>query len=222
MLRSINPATGELAAEFAPHSIAEINDAVVAAHAAFEHWRRVEISAARGEIAQPRQNACASRREHCARLATEEMGKPITEARAEIEKCAWVCDYYAEHGPAMLADEPVKTEARESFITFQPLGVILAVMPWNFPFWQFFRAAAPILLGRQRAGAQARLERPALRAGHRESFPRGGVAGGLRARHPHRAGGRGRRAGARVRVRRDAHRQRRRRRANRRARRHCT
>jgi len=84
--------------------------------------------------------------EHCARIATEEMGKPITEARAEIEKCAWVCEYYAEHGPAMLADEPVKTEARESFITFQPLGVILAVMPWNFPYWQFFRAAAPALL----------------------------------------------------------------------------
>jgi succinate-semialdehyde dehydrogenase/glutarate-semialdehyde dehydrogenase len=146
MLRSINPATGELVAEFAPHSPSEINEAVAAAHAAFEHWRRIPL-AARAEKLRALAKMLRQQRDHCARLASEEMGKPITEALAEIEKCAWVCEYYAEHGPAMLADEPVKTEARESFITFQPLGVVLAVMPWNFPFWQFFRAAAPILLG---------------------------------------------------------------------------
>jgi succinate-semialdehyde dehydrogenase/glutarate-semialdehyde dehydrogenase len=86
------------------------------------------------------------RREHLARLAAVEMGKPVTEGMAEVEKCAWLCDFYAEHGAAMLADEPVATEARESFITFQPLGVILAVMPWNFPFWQVLRAGVPLLL----------------------------------------------------------------------------
>ncbi|HTB63425.1 MAG TPA: NAD-dependent succinate-semialdehyde dehydrogenase [Opitutales bacterium] len=146
MLRSVNPATGELTAEFQPHSISEINAAVVAAHTAFEKWRRVKIEA-RAEKLQSLAKILREQRDHCARIATEEMGKPITEARAEIEKCAWVCEYYAEHGPAMLADAPVKTEARESFVTFQPLGVVLAVMPWNFPFWQFFRAAAPILVG---------------------------------------------------------------------------
>jgi succinate-semialdehyde dehydrogenase/glutarate-semialdehyde dehydrogenase len=146
MLRSTNPATGELAAEFMPHSLPEINEAVAAAHAAFAQWRRVDL-AARAEKLRALAKILREQRDHCARIATEEMGKPITEALAEIEKCAWVCEYYAEHGPAMLADEPVKTEARESFITFQPLGVVLAVMPWNFPFWQFFRAAAPILLG---------------------------------------------------------------------------
>jgi succinate-semialdehyde dehydrogenase/glutarate-semialdehyde dehydrogenase len=145
MLRSINPATGELAAEFAPHSIVEINDAVISAHAAFKRWRHVDL-AVRAEKLRNLAKILREQTEHCARIATEEMGKPITEARAEIEKCAWVCEYYAEHGPAILADEPVKTEARESFITFQPLGVILAVMPWNFPYWQFFRAAAPALL----------------------------------------------------------------------------
>ncbi len=146
MLRSVNPATGELIAEFTPHSIPEVGSTVESAHAAFEKWRRVPVAV---RAAKLRDLAKILREQsgHCARLATEEMGKPITEARAEIEKCAWVCEHYAEHGPAMLADEPVKTEARESFITFRPLGVILAVMPWNFPFWQFFRAAAPILLG---------------------------------------------------------------------------
>jgi len=145
MLRSINPATGELIAEFAPHSLTEINEAVETAHRAFERWRRVDIQT-RAEKLRALAKTLRSQSEHCARIAAEEMGKPVTEARGEIEKCAWVCDYYAEHGLAMLADEPVKTEARESFVTFQPLGVILAVMPWNFPFWQFFRAAAPALL----------------------------------------------------------------------------
>ncbi len=146
MLRSVNPATGELTAEFAPNSIPEIGGAVEAANAAFGQWRRVPV-AARAEKLRGLAKILRGQVDHCAHLATGEMGKPITEARAEIEKCAWCCEYYAEHGPAMLAEEPVKTEARESFVTFQPLGVILAVMPWNFPFWQFLRAAAPILLG---------------------------------------------------------------------------
>jgi succinate-semialdehyde dehydrogenase/glutarate-semialdehyde dehydrogenase len=146
MLRSVNPATGELTAEFQPHSISEINAAVAAAHTAFEKWRRVKIEL-RAEKLHSLAKILREQRDHCARIATEEMGKPITEARAEIEKCAWACEHYAAHGPVMLADEPVKTEARESFVTFQPLGVVLAVMPWNFPFWQFFRAAAPILVG---------------------------------------------------------------------------
>ena len=67
------------------------------------------------------------------------MGKPIREARAEIEKCAWVCEYYAEQGPAFLADELIETDAGRSLVAWQPLGTVLAVMPWNFPFWQVFR-----------------------------------------------------------------------------------
>jgi succinate-semialdehyde dehydrogenase / glutarate-semialdehyde dehydrogenase len=145
MLRSINPATGEQTAEFEAHAIPEIVEAVEAAHAAFEKWRRVSVNE-RAEKLRGLAATLRAKRDHCARLATEEMGKPITEARAEIEKCAWVCDYYAEHGPASLTDEPVQTEAPESFVSYQPLGVILAVMPWNFPFWQFFRAAVPTLV----------------------------------------------------------------------------
>lgn len=81
-----------------------------------------------------------------ARLMAEEMGKPVRDGRAEAEKCAWVCDYYAENAGRFLAPEYVETDAQESFVTFQPLGVILAVMPWNFPFWQVFRFAAPALM----------------------------------------------------------------------------
>jgi succinate-semialdehyde dehydrogenase/glutarate-semialdehyde dehydrogenase len=81
-----------------------------------------------------------------ARLMGEEMGKPVRDGRGEAEKCAWVCDYYAEHAERFLAPEAVETDARESFVTFQPLGVVLAVMPWNFPFWQVFRFAAPALM----------------------------------------------------------------------------
>jgi succinate-semialdehyde dehydrogenase/glutarate-semialdehyde dehydrogenase len=86
------------------------------------------------------------RAEDLARLMTLEMGKPIREARAEIEKCAWVCEYYADEGAGFLADEPVESDAGRSFVAWQPLGTVLAVMPWNFPFWQVFRFAAPALV----------------------------------------------------------------------------
>src|SRR5574338_1435201 len=77
---------------------------------------------------------------------TMEMGKPIAQSKAEVEKCAWVCDYYADNAEQFLSDEIIKTDASRSFVTFQPLGVVLAVMPWNFPFWQVFRFAAPALM----------------------------------------------------------------------------
>ena len=86
------------------------------------------------------------RAEELARLMTLEMGKPIGEARAEIGKCAWVCEYYADAGPGFLADEPVDSDAARSLVAWQPLGTVLAVMPWNFPFWQVFRFAAPALV----------------------------------------------------------------------------
>ncbi len=81
-----------------------------------------------------------------ARLMAAEMGKPVAQGKAEVEKCAWVCEYYAEQGPDFLAPEHIATDARRSFVAYRPLGVILAVMPWNFPFWQVFRAAAPALM----------------------------------------------------------------------------
>jgi succinate-semialdehyde dehydrogenase/glutarate-semialdehyde dehydrogenase len=81
-----------------------------------------------------------------ARLMTEEMGKPVAQSRSEVEKCAWVCDYFAENGEEFLRDTMIESDASKSFVTFQPIGVVLAVMPWNFPYWQVFRFAVPGLM----------------------------------------------------------------------------
>ena len=87
-----------------------------------------------------------NRRESLARLMALEMGKPLAQGLAEVEKCAWVCEYYAEHAARFLGDEPAPSDATRSFVAYRPLGVILAVMPWNFPLWQVFRFAAPGLM----------------------------------------------------------------------------
>src|SRR5258705_4949050 len=89
------------------------------------------------------------RKGHYAGLITAEMGKPITQAEAEVEKCAWVCEYFADNAERFLARQPVQTNARLSYVAFEPVGVVLAVMPWNFPFWQVFRFAAPTLIDRK-------------------------------------------------------------------------
>jgi succinate-semialdehyde dehydrogenase/glutarate-semialdehyde dehydrogenase len=102
--------------------------------------------AGRADLVRQASAVLRQRAEELARLMTLEMGKPIREARAEIEKCAWVCDYYADEGPGFLADEPVGSDAGRSLVAWQPLGTVLAVMPWNFPFWQVFRFAAPALV----------------------------------------------------------------------------
>jgi len=143
-MRSINPATGELVAEYADYTDAEVERCVAAAFGVVPRWRALPVAkraAMVGRVAE----VLAARREDLALLMTREMGKPIREARAEVDKCAWVCRYYAEHGVAQLSPESVATDARESFVRFDPLGVVLAVMPWNFPLWQVFRFAAPAL-----------------------------------------------------------------------------
>jgi succinate-semialdehyde dehydrogenase/glutarate-semialdehyde dehydrogenase len=142
---SINPSTGMLLAEHAPHSPAELDRRISEAHAAQRAWRDAPISDRARALAQVGA-ALRARRDELARLATLEMGKPITQAEAEVEKCAWVCEHYAEHGPAMLAPTKTPSDASESFVRYEPLGVVLAVMPWNFPYWQVFRCAAPALM----------------------------------------------------------------------------
>ncbi len=144
-IRAINPATGEVVAthdEMTPAAAAGIIEDV---HAAFLGWRRKSFA----ERAAPMRRAAAILRGSAgeyARLMAREMGKPVREGVAEAQKCASVCDFYADSAERFLARETIATEARKSFVTFNPLGVVLAVMPWNFPFWQVFRFAAPGLM----------------------------------------------------------------------------
>ncbi len=144
-IQTINPATGEVLETFELDSQEKINAALASAHEAFLKWRATSFA----ERARHIQNVARYMREHktaLARIAVLEMGKSITEAEAEVEKCAWGCDYFAENTEQFLADEKIASSASESYVAFRPLGVILAVMPWNFPYWQVFRFAAPALM----------------------------------------------------------------------------
>jgi len=144
MLTSIDPATGEELARFAPHSAAEVDRLLTQAVSAQASWRTAPIQH-RTDLLRALARVLRDRSPALARLITSEMGKPLSEATAEIEKCALTCEYYAANAAGMLADEPVQTDAALSRIVYDPLGVVLAVMPWNYPFWQFFRFAAPAL-----------------------------------------------------------------------------
>jgi succinate-semialdehyde dehydrogenase/glutarate-semialdehyde dehydrogenase len=145
MMRAVNPATGELIREVPEHDEDEVNRRLEQAEAAFASWRRFDFE----ERARHLTSVADLLRENLddfARLMTEEMGKPIAASESEVEKCAWVCDFYAEHAEAFLATETVATDASKSLVRYDPIGPVLAVMPWNFPFWQFFRFAAPALM----------------------------------------------------------------------------
>jgi succinate-semialdehyde dehydrogenase/glutarate-semialdehyde dehydrogenase len=144
MISAINPATGATLATYELTTPEQVDAALDAAVAAQAEWRERPIQM-RVELLSAMAKSLRANKERLARLITEEMGKPIVEAEAEIEKCAWTCDFYAEAAPRFLADEVVGSTASESYIAFDPLGVVLAIMPWNYPFWQFFRFAAPAL-----------------------------------------------------------------------------
>ncbi len=144
-ITTVNPATGEELASYAYHSASETERILQRADEAFRHHRATTFAERAGAMRRVA-DLLEDRKQELGELMTREMGKPLAEAVAEAEKCAWGCRYYAEHAEAQLADEPVETEASRSLIVYQPLGAIAAVMPWNFPFWQVFRFAAPNLM----------------------------------------------------------------------------
>ena len=144
-LEAINPSTGEAIATYDETTSEELELTISQVHEAFDSWRRVAFSE-RANLLNKAAGVLRENSEKYARVMTEEMGKPIRDARSEVEKCAWVCDYYAEKGESFLQPEIIETDATKSFVTFQPLGVVLAVMPWNYPFWQVFRFAASGLM----------------------------------------------------------------------------
>jgi succinate-semialdehyde dehydrogenase/glutarate-semialdehyde dehydrogenase len=144
-IQSVNPATGEVLQTFSATSPAELERIMTRTHAAFVEWRSVPFATRAERMRGAARLLRKDKAEH-ARTMTLEMGKPIVQAEAEVDKCAWACDYYADHAEGFLAEQPRETDASRSYVRFDPLGPVLAVMPWNFPFWQVFRFAAPALM----------------------------------------------------------------------------
>jgi succinate-semialdehyde dehydrogenase / glutarate-semialdehyde dehydrogenase len=145
MLAVINPTTGRQEEEYGEMTLSETGAIVAAAHEAFLAWRRTSFQE-RAVLLRRVAAILHDNKETYARLMVKEMGKLLTAARDEVDKCAWCCLYFADQAEAFMRDEFVATDAAKSYITHQPLGVILAIMPWNFPFWQVFRFAAPALM----------------------------------------------------------------------------
>mgnify|MGYP003444832007 FL=1 len=145
MLTSINPTNNKPILTYDETSSEESLKIISLADDAFTIWKETSF-AHRSALMKNAARVLRENSEEYSVLMTVEMGKPIVQSRAEVEKCAWVCDYYAENAEMFLADEIIKTEATKSFVSYQPIGVILAIMPWNFPFWQVFRFAAPNLM----------------------------------------------------------------------------
>jgi succinate-semialdehyde dehydrogenase/glutarate-semialdehyde dehydrogenase len=145
MIKSINPATEKEIKSYNEMKYDEIEQIISSADNTFEDWRRTSFSV-RSQKMKKAGSVLRKNLNKYARIMTEEMGKPIAQSRSEVEKCAWVCDYFAENGEEFLKDKIIKSDASKSFVTYQPIGVVLAVMPWNFPFWQVFRFAAPGLM----------------------------------------------------------------------------
>ncbi|HSD64534.1 MAG TPA: NAD-dependent succinate-semialdehyde dehydrogenase [Ignavibacteriaceae bacterium] len=145
MIKSINPATEEEIRSYEEMKPDEIKRIISSANKTFNGWRRISFST-RSQKMKTAGEILRNNLEKYSRLMTEEMGKPIQQSRSEIEKCAWVCDYFAEKGEEFLRDISIESDASNSFVSFQPLGVVLAIMPWNFPYWQVFRFAVPSLM----------------------------------------------------------------------------
>ncbi|KAA9345911.1 NAD-dependent succinate-semialdehyde dehydrogenase [Adhaeribacter soli] len=144
-IQTLNPATGKVEKTFDPHTEAEIETMLAKGEKAFQTWRHSNFTH-RSELMRFVQGELAGNTEKYARIITAEMGKPIQQSRGEVRKCALACEYYAANAETFLADELIKTGATRSYIAYEPLGIILAIMPWNFPFWQVFRFAAPAIM----------------------------------------------------------------------------
>ncbi len=145
MIQSVNPVSGEAISTYDKHSFSDVDIIINLCAQSQKNWAKEDFDR-RSALMLKVSAILRSQTDRFARMITLEMGKPIKQSHAEVMKCAKVCDYYAEHASAFLANEKVQTEASDSYIAYRPLGVVLAIMPWNFPFWQVFRFAAPALM----------------------------------------------------------------------------
>jgi succinate-semialdehyde dehydrogenase/glutarate-semialdehyde dehydrogenase len=144
-MKSINPANGELLHDFKEQSDQEVKQIIDRVEEDWQNWRKTSF-AYRQNLMQKAAKILRDKKPDFARTMSLEMGKPLAESQAEVEKSAWVCQYYAENAETLLEDELIASDASKSFVSFEPIGIVLAVMPWNFPFWQVFRFAAPALM----------------------------------------------------------------------------
>ncbi|MCB0761270.1 MAG: NAD-dependent succinate-semialdehyde dehydrogenase [Flavobacteriales bacterium] len=145
MIRSINPFSGEMLGEYSEMSLPEAHAVVERVAGAQAHWRNVPLNA-RCLLVKSLASILREKSHELSPVLTGEMGKPISQSRAEIEKCAWLCDYYADHFEELLTPRVVDTDASRSYVSYEPLGVVFGIMPWNYPFWQVFRFMIPALL----------------------------------------------------------------------------
>jgi succinate-semialdehyde dehydrogenase/glutarate-semialdehyde dehydrogenase len=175
---ALNPADGSLIRTYEETPDIEVEAHVALAHLAHLDWKKTPFSY-RSELMHRAARILRERSREFGELMTLEMGKPIAGAVAEAEKCAWVCEYYANGAEAFLADQEVETDAGRSFVTFQPIGVVLAVMPWNFPFWQVFRFAAPNLMAGNAGLLKHASNVPGCALAIQEIFEEAGFPGGL-------------------------------------------
>ncbi len=144
-IQTINPTNGKLIKSFQELNPEQVNEIIENVHNAYLSWRGSKFSE-RSKLMLNAANLLRENKKKYAETMTTEMGKPVKQAIAEAEKCAWVCEHYAENAESILANEVINTDASESYVQFDPLGIVLAVMPWNFPMWQVFRFAAPALM----------------------------------------------------------------------------
>jgi succinate-semialdehyde dehydrogenase / glutarate-semialdehyde dehydrogenase len=191
MIATINPMTGETVREYPALSASELETRLRTAWRAFERYRATSFEARAGHLARAAELLEADR-DRLARLMAIEMGKPVRQGAAEVEKCAWACRYYAEGAARMLAPESIATDAARSYVRYDPLGPVLAVMPWNFPLWQVLRFAAPALMAGNVVLLKHASNVPGCALAIEEIFSRAGVREGRVPDAPRRDGrGRG-------------------------------
>lgn len=145
MIQSRNPYSGEILAEHQEYTSEEINETLNQSVSTFKEWKETSFEQ-RSRLMKKVAEELRKNKQEYAETMTREMGKPISQSIAEIEKCAWVCEYYAENAEDHLSPEEITTDANKSYVSYEPLGIVLAIMPWNYPFWQVFRFAAPALM----------------------------------------------------------------------------
>jgi len=145
VLKSINPANGQEIASYKEMTLEEVGAIIADVDSAYHEWRNTSFDH-RATLLRRASELLQNRKEDLGRLMTLEMGKPYTQALAEVTKCATVCEYYADNAERILADQIIETDASKSYVAYRPIGIVFAVMPWNFPFWQVLRFAAPALM----------------------------------------------------------------------------